>query len=64
MGIIRVVCHVAGETEAQRWGGGQWGGPWVSRLRVERQSTQGRCKSWFCLSHRPAPAALHLVGGW
>ena len=44
--------------------GGQWGGLWVSRLRVERQSVQVRCKRWFCLPHRPAPAALHLVGGW
>lgn len=43
--------------------GGQWGGLWVSRLRVERQRVQARCKRWSCLPHCPAPAALHLVGG-
>ena len=69
MGDIAVVCHGAGETEAQRQGGlagwGSVGRPVVSRLRVEPQSIQGRCKRWFCLPQCSAlPLCIWRVGGW
>lgn len=66
--VIGVVCHGAGETEAQRRGGltgrGSVGRPVVSRLRVGLQSIQGRCKRWFCLPQRSAPPlCIWWVGG-